>query len=89
MPQRRVYLVEVYASRTRNASIKAAAESASAAAAEISAPGHNVRHPRTLFLRDEETCSHLFEADTVAAVTRALCRPGIESERIVEADELC
>ena len=81
-----MYLVEAYAPRTSGAEVKAAAERASAAAAAVTAAGRRVRHVRSMFLRADETCFHLFEADAAEPVAEVVERAGIECERIVEAD---
>ena len=84
MPARQLYLVEAYASRTSGVEVKAAAERASAAAKAIG----SVRYLRSIFLRQEETCFHLFEADAIGTVADLVDRAGIDSDRIVEAEVL-
>jgi hypothetical protein len=81
---RQVYLVEAYASRTSGVEVKAAAERASAAA---KATG-SVRYLGSIFLPQEETCFHLFEADAIDTVAELVDRADIESDRIVEAEVL-
>jgi hypothetical protein len=80
----RVYLVEAYASRTSGVEVRAAAERASAAAKAIGP----VRYLQSIFVRQEETCFHFFEADAIGTVAELVDRAGIKSDRIVEAEVL-
>jgi hypothetical protein len=82
----RTYLVETYAGRGSAAQIKAAVERAAAAAAALTASGRTIRHVRSILLRDDETCFHLFTADEPSHVTQVLKRAGIEYDRILEAE---
>lgn len=84
MPTRQVYLVEAYASGTSGDEIAAAAERASAAA---KATG-SVRYLRSIFLPQEETCFHFFEADAIGDVAELVDRADIKSDRIVDAELL-
>jgi hypothetical protein len=87
--QARLYVAEAYTSRSSRTDLKAIAERATAAAAAITAPGRPVRYMRTVFLPDDETCFHLFEADAAEQVRQAVRRAGIECERIVQAEQVC
>src|SRR2546428_12610416 len=57
------------------------------AAAELSAAGTPVRHVRSIFVPDDETCFHLFEADSPEAVVEAARRAGFVGARITRAVE--
>jgi hypothetical protein len=80
----RVYLVETYTSRSRRDTAAAAAERVSAAAAAAA----RVTYLRTLFLREDELCLHLFQSDGLGAVSEVVERAGIAPDRIVEAEQL-
>jgi hypothetical protein len=49
--------------------------------------GTRVRYVRMTFLPDDETCFHIFEAASKAAVVEACRRAGIGSGRIITAVE--
>jgi len=72
------YLVEVYVPN---------AEDARAAARQLSREGGSVRYVRMTFLPGDETCFHVFEADSEEAVAEACRRAGLGSPRIVAAVE--
>jgi hypothetical protein len=57
------------------------------AAAELSAAGTPVRYVRSIFMPDDETCFHLFEADSPEAVDEAARRAGFVGARITRAVE--
>jgi hypothetical protein len=79
-----VFLVESYQPQ----SIGAHAEAARLArrAAEIAGEqGIDLRYLRTTLLPTDETCFHLFEAPSVAAVEAGLAQAGLGCDRIVEA----
>jgi hypothetical protein len=57
------------------------------AAAELSVAGTPVRYVRSIFMPDDETCFHLFEADSPEAVYEAARRAGFVSARITRAIE--
>jgi hypothetical protein len=72
------YLVEVYVPN---------AEDARAAARHLSREGGSARYVRMTFLPGDETCFHVFEADSQEAVAEACRRAGLGSPRIVAAVE--
>lgn len=47
-----------------------------------------MRYLRTIFVPEDETCFHLFEAVSADAVAEASKRAAIEHERIVEAQSI-
>jgi hypothetical protein len=85
MPQ---YLVEVYHSKTRPDEALLAAERACAAAEQIASRGIAVRYVRSHFVRDDETCLFLFEAQGRWAVREACRLAGITGDRVVEAADI-
>jgi hypothetical protein len=81
------YLVEVYMPRSRPHEAHATAGRARAAAAELSREGVPVRYVRTTFLPDDETCLHLFEAESAEVVEAASSRAELGRGRIIPAIE--
>lgn len=82
------YLVEAYLARPRDAELAQAARRAQTAAEELTRQGLSVRYLRTLFLPEDETCFHLYEAATADDVREAGRRAGIVFERLVDAVEI-
>jgi len=81
------YLVETYMPRAEAVDASAAGRRARAAARELSRLGTSVRYVRTTLLPVDETCFHVFVADSEAAVAEACRRAGLGSPRIVPALE--
>jgi hypothetical protein len=81
------FLVEVYVSRVDGAAVERGAEHARAAAEQLSREGTPVRYLRSIFVPEEETCFHLYEAATEAVVRDAVRRAGLTLERVSEAIE--
>jgi hypothetical protein len=77
------YLVETYVPKALLVDAKAAGLRARAAARELWREGASVRYVRTALLPGDETCFHLFVADTPDAVAEACRRAGFDSPRIV------
>lgn len=57
------------------------------AADSVTRDGSAVRYVRSLLLPGDETCFHLFEADSTASVSDTTKRAGVLCARIVEAIE--
>jgi hypothetical protein len=81
------YLVEVYLPRSRAIDANATARRVGAAVAELSSEGERIRHVRTTFLPDDETCFHLVEAASSDVVGEVCRRAGLGHVRIVVAVE--
>ena len=81
------YLVEVYLPRSRGHEVGATGSRARAAAEALSREGLPIRFVRTTFLPDDETCFHLFEADSAAVVEQAVTRAELGRARVVLAVE--
>ncbi len=81
------YLVEAYLPRAQAEEARAAGLRARVAAERLSREGVPVRYVRTTFLPDDETCFHLFEADSAAAVEEVSHRARLGRGRIVPAIE--
>jgi hypothetical protein len=83
----RRFLVEVYTARFRPEEAEAAAERAHAAATELTEEGIPVRHIDSIYVPEDETCFHLFEAHSAEDVGEASRRASLEAMRIVEAHD--
>jgi hypothetical protein len=81
------YLVETYVPKLRAHEAREAGRRARAAAEQLSGEGARVRYVRTTYLPDDETCFHLFEAQSEGAVDEACRRAGIVAGRIAPALE--
>jgi hypothetical protein len=81
------FLVETYVPKALALDASAAGRRARAAALELSRAGASVRYVRTTLLPGDETCFHLFVADSQDAVAAACRRAGLGKPRIVPALE--
>ena len=83
------YLVEVYVPRDgAAAAVRAAGDRARESAAQLSVEGTAVRYVRAIFVPEDDTCFHVFEADSADAVQAAAAHAGFPSPRIVQALEM-
>jgi hypothetical protein len=81
------FLVETYIPRARADAARAAGRLARTLARELSREGASIRYVRTTFLPADETCFHVFVADSEEAVAEVCRRAGLGSPRIVPAVE--
>jgi hypothetical protein len=79
------FLVELYVSRTDLAAFERDAESARRAAERLSRQGTPVRYVHSLFVPEDETCFHLYEAASAKSVREAAESAGLRFARINEA----
>jgi len=79
------YLAELYLPKTRSGDLREAAVRARSAAEAMTREGKPVRYLRALFLGDDETCFHLYEAGSPELVLEASRRAAIPVERVTEA----
>jgi hypothetical protein len=77
------FLVEAYTPAMIN--IVEVEARARRAAAQLAEAGTEVRYLRAIFVPEDETCFHLFEAASLDAVRAASERAGLSAQRIVEA----
>src|SRR5512132_3769420 len=80
------FLVEFYLSRTDREAAVAGADSARLAAEELTRHGTSVRYLSSIFVPEDETCFHLYEAISADAIREVAQRADLSSfERVLEA----
>lgn len=79
------FLVEFYSPRGSVAAVARGAERARRAAQQLTGEGTSVRFVRSLFVPEDETCFHLYEADSATAVALAAQREGLDVGHVAEA----
>jgi uncharacterized protein DUF4242 len=81
MPAPRTFLVEAYAPAASN--LTTLLDQARRATA-MEGTEHAVLHIRSILVAEDETCFHLFEADSIEAVSAVVTAAHIHANRIVE-----
>ena len=81
------YLVERYFPRSRVGEVDTEARRARDAAESLTHAGSAIRYVRTTMLPDDETCFHVFEADSEDVVSDLCRRAGLHHARIARAVE--
>jgi hypothetical protein len=81
------YLVEGYMPRRQARDARAAGQRACTAAAELSSEGVAVHYVRTTFLPDDETCFHVFVAESAESIEAVSRRGALGDVRVVRAVE--
>ena len=79
------YLVELYVARADAAAARRFETDARRVAEELTREGTPVRYERSIFVPDDETCFHLYEAESAAAVHEVVRRAELPCGRIAEA----
>ena len=79
------YVVEVYVSRLSAPGLDDTSAQARRAAEELSRAGTPVIYICSIFLPEDETCFHFFEAPSREAIQQTCSRLGLTCERIAEA----
>jgi hypothetical protein len=82
---RRSFLVETYLPRQGSETLAEVVARAKAAARAMRSDGVDVRYVRPIFVPEDETCFHLFEAPSAAAVSEVSRLASLTFDRIVEA----
>jgi hypothetical protein len=82
------FVVERYRSTSDTDSLRALADRIAAGARRETAGGASVRYVRTIFLPEDETCLHLFEADSEEDVRSVARRACIEIDRLVVVEQV-
>jgi NAD(P)H-hydrate repair Nnr-like enzyme with NAD(P)H-hydrate dehydratase domain len=80
------FLVESYLPHATDA-LEEASQHARRAAQFAASGGLGVRYIRTTLLETDETCFHVFDADSIEVLELALAGAQLEVDRIVRADE--
>jgi hypothetical protein len=75
------YIVELYVARSDRAALERGIELMRRAADRLTGAGTPVRHLRSLFVPEDETCYVLFEAVAAAAAQEAARAAGLPFER--------
>ena len=81
------YCLELYVPSGSDARIEEAADDARRAAEALATDGVPIRYVRTTYLDEDETCFHLFEAESAQQVAAAAHRAGLAGGRITPAVE--
>jgi hypothetical protein len=81
------FVLELYISRSDPDAVESEAERIRFAAEELSREGTPVRFLRSIFVPDDETCFHLFQAASAEAVLEAAHRASLTYDRIARATE--
>ena len=79
------FLLETYVSRSDTAAVDAETTRARRAADRLTRTGTAVSHVSAVFVPEEETCFHLYEADSIDDVRRAARLAGLPVGHVVEA----
>jgi hypothetical protein len=79
------YVVEVFLSRGRAAALEELSVRLRRASEELARAGTPVLYVRSVFLPEDETCFHFFEAASLAAIEESCRRLGLERARITSA----
>jgi hypothetical protein len=82
------YVVEVYLSRRRASGLADIATRARRVAGELTRAGTPVTYVRSVFLPEDETCFHFFDAPSLEAIQETCSRLGLTHERIAKARSL-
>jgi hypothetical protein len=82
------FVVERYRPSSDPDSLSTVADRLAAGARRVSVDGGSVRYVDTIFLPGDETCLHLFEADSEAEVRAVARQAGIDIDRIVPAEQI-
>jgi hypothetical protein len=80
----REFLVEMYVSRADSAAVGRSAKCARRAAEDLARTGRRVRYVRSIFVPEDETCLHLYAADSAEDVCQAARRAALPFERVLE-----
>ena len=79
------FIVELYVSRGEEAALERGVELTRRTAERLTREGTPVRHLRSLFVPEDETCYFLFEADDASAAQAAAAAAGLPFERAATA----
>src|ERR671934_1470041 len=80
----KTYLVEAYISKSDANGPAGIPDRAVLASEEMRREGTFVRYVRSIFIPQDETCFHIFEARSEQDASNAAARAGIRPERVLE-----
>jgi Protein of unknown function (DUF4242) len=78
------YLVEAYAPKISAQTCARLERAAREAVRELAAQGRQIAYLSSIFIREDETCFHLFEAESAEDVEAVTARAALCLTRIVE-----
>jgi Protein of unknown function (DUF4242) len=81
----RAFVAEQYLPAKAAATAAYGAEAAGRAAEQLTREGTPVRFVRSIFVPEDETCFHLYLAESIEAVHAAAGRASLPVERVAEA----
>jgi hypothetical protein len=79
------FVAEQYFARTDSAGARRASKAARSAAEQLAREGTPVEFVRSIFVPEDETCLHIYEADSVETVQTAANRAALVFERVAQA----
>jgi hypothetical protein len=79
------FVLELYLPRIDEADFSRAVSRMRAAAEAVSGSGQQVRHLHSIFVPEDETCFHVFSADSAEGVRLVADRAAVPVQRITEA----
>jgi hypothetical protein len=82
------YVVEVYLSRLHGAALGELTARLRRASEDLERAGTSVVYVRSVFLPEDETCFHFFEAASLEAIRESCPRLGLAHGRITTATSL-
>ena len=85
MPYMREFAAEQFVSGTDAAAAERGASVARLTAQELTREGTPVEFMHSIFIPEDETCIHMYRADSIDAVRRVAARASLRFERISEA----
>jgi Protein of unknown function (DUF4242) len=81
----RDFVGEQYLPASDLGAVERCVRAAREATKELTLEGTRVRYIRSIFVPEDETCMHMYRADSVEAVQAAAARASLRLERIAEA----
>lgn len=82
------YLAETYMPTTRSGALRDTAHKVRATTEQMTVEGTPIRYLRTIFLREDEICFHVYEAGSPESVIEASRRAAVPIDRVVEATDI-
>jgi hypothetical protein len=83
----REFMVELYVSRADPGAVERAARLTQRAAIQMTRLGTPVRYLRSIYVKEDETCFFLYEAESIDTVREVAVATGRPFEHVVEVVE--